>query len=142
MRAAAAFRAAAVLNLLLAAGHTYGFLSLRPPTPEARAVRAAMDDVHFAVGSHSYSFGGFYVGFGLFVAAAFLLLGWLCWTLAGLVRSAPRVVPLIGWPLVVFYAASAILSLVYFALPPVLFSTVIGLALARASWVVRTEGAA
>jgi hypothetical protein len=139
MRAGFAFRSAAILNLFLAAGHTYGFLSLRPPTPEARAVRAAMDDVHFAIGSHSYSFGAFYVGFGLFVTATFLLLGWLCWALGSLSTTTPRMVPFISWPLVAFYAASAILSLLYFALPPVLFSVVIGLSLAWASLNVRAQ---
>jgi len=73
------------------------------------------------------------------VTATFLLLGWLCWALGSLSTTAPRMVPFISWPLVAFYAASAILSLLYFALPPVLFSVVIGLSLAWASLNVRAQ---
>ena len=108
------FRVTAVLILLFAAGHTYGFLTLKPPTPEAAAVRAAMDAVHFTVGPRQYSFGGFYVGFGLFVSMSFLLLAWQSFLLSVLVRRNPALVALIGWPMAIFFAGSTVLSVLWF----------------------------
>ena len=67
MTATLLYRIAAVVLLLFAAGHTFGFLKFQPPTPEGVAVRDAMDNVQFKLGSRSYTYGDFYRGFGLFV---------------------------------------------------------------------------
>ena len=66
------FRIAAVLLFFFALGHTVGFLRFRPATADGRAVLDAMNSVHFRVGSGSFSYGGFYVGFGLFVTSYLL----------------------------------------------------------------------
>jgi hypothetical protein len=79
MRAALWFRATAIALLLMAAGHTYGFLGFRPPTAEGLAVWTSMNQVRFAVGHSTYSYGGFYVGFGLFISAFYLFTAWLAW---------------------------------------------------------------
>jgi hypothetical protein len=50
---------------LFALGHTYGFLSLRTAAAEACTVFNAMNTVHFEFGGWSFSYGGFYRGFGL-----------------------------------------------------------------------------
>ncbi len=60
MSATLLYRIAAFLFILFALGHTYGFLSLRAPSIEARAVFDAMNTVHFEVGGRSFSYGGFY----------------------------------------------------------------------------------
>ena len=43
MTARLAYRIAAAIFVLFALGHTVGFLTLKPPSVEASAVRAAMD---------------------------------------------------------------------------------------------------
>ena len=53
------YRIAAAVFVLFAVGHTLGFLTFKPPTAEAAAVREAMDRAQF-LGAHS--FGRFYVG--------------------------------------------------------------------------------
>jgi len=90
MKATLLFRIAAVLLLLFATGHTIGFLSFTPPTPEGVAVRDAMSNVHFQVRNNSLSYGGFYRGFGLFVTAYLLFSAFLAWQLGSLVVTYPR----------------------------------------------------
>ena len=89
------YRIAAIVFVLFALGHTYGFLSLRPPSEEARAVYAAMNTVHFVVNGRSYTYGGFYRGFGLSCTASMIFSAFLSWHLAGLARSNRR--PLERW---------------------------------------------
>jgi len=72
MKAAVLYRIAAVLLIIFAAGHTVGFLKFRPETPEGRAVFESMNNVQFQIGRGSFSYGGFYTGFGLF-ATLYLL---------------------------------------------------------------------
>jgi hypothetical protein len=51
MSATLLYRIAAFVFVLFAVGHTYGFLSLRPPSAEGRAVYDAMNTVRFEVGA-------------------------------------------------------------------------------------------
>ena len=88
MRAAQWFRAAALILLLFAIGHTYGFLSFRPASEEGLAVWNSMNKVRFAVGHGTASYGEFYVGFGMFITAFYLFCSWLAWTIASMARRA------------------------------------------------------
>ena len=90
MNARVLYRIAAVMFVLFAAGHTFGFLSFQPPTAEALAVRDAMTNVHFQVGHASFSYGGFYTGFGLYVTAYMLFSAYVAWHLSGLAGSLAR----------------------------------------------------
>ena len=87
-KSAILFRIAAILLLLFAAGHTYGFLTLVPPTPEAAAVRSSMDSVTFVIHGKSFSYGGFYLGLGLFISAFYLFLAILSWRLGSMAKRA------------------------------------------------------
>ncbi len=68
MRPALLYRIASVLFVLFALGHTFGFLSFKPPSAEGLAVRDAMNNVHFQIGGANLSYGSFYTGFGLYVS--------------------------------------------------------------------------
>ena len=57
MSATLLYRIAAVVFVLFAFGHTFGFLSFRPPSLEGRAVYDSMNNVHFQVGWESFSYG-------------------------------------------------------------------------------------
>ena len=122
MRAAAWFRAAAVVMLLFAVGHTYGFLAFRPDTAEGRAVWGAMNSVRFSVGSTTFSYGGFYTGFGLFISAFELFCIWLAWTLGSMARSGEMAARRIAWGMFVLQCFGTVLSLRYFSLGPVVLS--------------------
>lgn len=130
MKASAWFRIAAGLLLLFAAGHTLGFLTFKSPTPEGRAVWAAMNNTRIPVGHAIVSYGGFYVGFGWFVTGSMVFLAWLAWLLAGLSREGSLVVTQVAWGMVVFELVSAGLSVRYFSWLPVLFSVVTAVCLA------------
>ncbi len=132
MSATLLYRIAAGVFVLFALGHTYGFLSLRPASPEGRAVYEAMSTVHFEAGGQSASYGNFYRGFGLSCTASMILSAFLCWHLGELARSAPAAIGVLGW---VFFAVQVLavgLSFLYFGLPPMVLSavvaTIVGLA--------------
>jgi hypothetical protein len=137
MKATWLYRIATVLLVLFALGHTFGFLHFRPPTPEGVAVHDAMNNVHFQVRGENLSYGGFYVGFGLFVTAYLLFAAFLAWYLAGLVGTAPRVASTLGWGLFAVQVASLVLSFIYFAGPPTVLSGVLAACLGWAAWIVQ-----
>ena len=119
------FRISAVILLLFAIGHTFGFLTFKPPTEQGLAVREAMANVHFQVGGKIFSYGGFYRGFGLSATVSMLFEGFVCWFLGGLARRHPREVLAIGWALVVQQIVGMVFSLMYFGVPPTIFSAVL-----------------
>ena len=127
MRAAVWFRAAAVLMLLFAVGHTYGFLAFRPDTAEGRAVWEAMNSVRFAAGRATFSYGGFYTGFGLSISAFDLFSAWLAWTLGSMARAGERRARPIGWAMFVLQCVGFALSLRYFSVGPAVLSALAAL---------------
>ena len=132
------FRAAAVLLLIFALGHTVGFLRFVPPSTEGRAVLDAMRSVHFSVGRSSFSYGGFYVGFGLYVTAYLLFSAVLAWQLGGFVTTAPAVVRPIGALLVFVQIVGLVLSWMYFSAAPAAFSALVTLCLGVGTWLAGT----
>jgi hypothetical protein len=135
------FRISAVILLLFAALHTFGFLTFKPPTEQGMAVREAMTSVHFEVGGKIFSYGGFYRGFGLSATISMLFEGFVCWFLGGLVRRSPRDVTAIGWALVVQQIAGMVLSLMYFGGPPTVFAAVLTICIIVATWMASRSGA-
>jgi hypothetical protein len=119
------YRTAAFVFALFALGHTYGFLSLRAPSAEARAVFDTMNTVHFEVGGRSFSYGGFYRGFGLSCTVSMVLSAFLSWHLGELARSAPRAIGPLGWVFFVAQLAGVVLSFLYFGLPPMVLSALV-----------------
>jgi len=116
------FRIASVVFLLFALGHTFGFLSFKPPTAEGLAVRKAMSDVVFKVGGSDLSYGMFYRGFGLSCTVSMLFLAILCWQLGALATIHPRAIAGVAWSLFGVQVVGVVLSVKYFGLPPAIFS--------------------
>jgi len=91
--------------------------------------------VHFEVGGQSFSYGGFYRGFGLSCTVSMLLSAFLSWHLGQLARSAPLRIGLLGWVFFAVQIAGGVLSFLYFGLPPMVLTTlvaaIIGLAAFR-----------
>jgi hypothetical protein len=137
MKATLLYRIAAVLLILFATGHTIGFLRFTPPTPEGVAVRDAMSAVHFQVRNHTYTYGNFYRGFGLFVTAYLLFSAFLAWQLGSLAEKYPQAVRPLGWMLSMVQIASLILSASYFSGAPVISSALVAACLGWAAWRTR-----
>ncbi|MGA3101196.1 MAG: hypothetical protein ABSD61_04980 [Terracidiphilus sp.] len=137
MGATLLYRIAAIIFVLFAVGHTYGFLSLRPASPEGRAVLDAMNKVHFDVGGRSFTYGGFYRGFGLSCTVSLILSAFLCWHLGQLARSNPAAIGALGW---VFFAAQVVgvvLSFRYFGVPPMILSSIVTAIVGVAAFLAR-----
>lgn len=138
MKATLLYRIASVLFILFAAGHTFGFLSFKPPSPEGLAVRDAMNSVHFQVKGSSFTYGEFYTGFGLYATVYLLFSAFLAWHLGDLARSNPQAIGALAWVFVAGQVASLVLSWKYFLLPPAILSALVAACLAWAGWLVRS----
>jgi hypothetical protein len=122
MKGTTLYRIAAVIFLVFALGHTYGFLSLRAPSTEGRAVFDGMNTVQFVVHGRTYSYGGFYRGFGLSCTMSMLFSAFLAWQLGELARSAPRAINATAWAFAAFQLSGVIFSVMYFGPAPAVFS--------------------
>ena len=140
MRPTVLYRIASVLLILFAAGHTLGFLRFKAPSPEGRAVWDAMNTVHFQVARSSFSYAGFYIGFGLFVTVYLLFAAYLAWHLGALGQKDPHAIGFLGWAFFVVQLATLVLSWIYFSAAPVIFSAVVLLCVGWAAWLVNPAG--
>jgi hypothetical protein len=122
MSATILFWIASVVFLLFALGHTFGFLTFKPPTAEGLAVKKAMSDVEFKVGGSSLSYGRLYRGFGLSCTISMLFSAILCWQLGALATVHPRAIAGVAWSLFGVQVVGVAFSVKYFGLPPAIFS--------------------
>jgi hypothetical protein len=134
------FRVTAVLFLLFAAGHTFGFLTFRPPSEEGRNVWTAMNNVHFSVGSSTYSYGNFYLGFGLIITVFQLFEAWLSWVLGSMARRGIAEARTIAFGMIALQIFGLGLSLRYFSAGPALLSGLTAITLAIAAMLMRRTG--
>ena len=139
MKASMLFRIAAVLLLLFAAGHTYGFLTFKPPTEQGLGVRESMDNVHFAVKGSIYSYGEFYRGMGLTVTAYLIFSAFLAWRLASMAVRVPRDARIIGVALILVQLIGLALSSKYFSAPPAIFCAIVAVFLSAGVWLTKTD---
>jgi hypothetical protein len=128
------YRIAAVLFVLFAAGHTFGFLTFKPDTPEGTAVLQSMHDVQFHVGGRSYTYGGFYRGFGLYVTVYLLFSAFLSWQLGQMAMQYPQAAGTIGWAFCAVQAAGLAFSCLYFFPIAAAFSGILAICLGLAAW--------
>jgi hypothetical protein len=140
MNATLLYRIAAVVLVLFAAGHTFGFLNFRPSSAEGVAVYHAMNSVQFEIEGANYSYGNFYRGFGLTVTAYLLFSAFLAWHLGSIAASRPRTIRVLAWVFALVQLACLILSVLYFFLVPALFSSVVVICLVWAAWLLRGTG--
>jgi len=140
MSATILFRIASVVFLLFALGHTFGFLTFKPPTAEGLAVKKAMSDVEFKVGGSSLSYGRFYRGFGLSCTISMLFSAILCWQLGALATVHPRAIAGVAWSLFGVQVLGVALSVKYFGLPPAIFSAALTALLGWAAFLLTHAG--
>jgi len=131
MKASAFYRIAAVLILLMAAGHTSGFPW---SDPKWGVDLGAMRSTHFDILGSSRTYWDFYVGFGLFVTVYLLLAVVLAWQLGGLPAETLATMRGVAWALPLCFAAITVLSWRYFFIIPIVFSAVITVCLIAGAW--------
>jgi hypothetical protein len=141
MTATLLYRIAAVLLILFAAAHTFGSLNFTPPTPEAAAVRDAMNSVHFTVKGNTYSYGNFYKGLILSVTAYLVFLAFLSWHLGSVAAKQPQAIGALGWLFCALKLATMVVAWLYIAAAPAISSAVVGVCLGLAAWRVQNAAA-
>jgi hypothetical protein len=139
MKATLLYRIASVLLVLFALGHTVGFLRFKPPSPEGLAVRDAMNHTHFQLKTGTYSYGDFYIGFGLTATAYLLFSAFLAWHLGKLAKTSPQAIGTLGWVFCMAQVVGMVLSWIYFAPPPVVFFALTALCLGWAARLTQTR---
>jgi hypothetical protein len=134
MKATILFRIIAVIFVLFAVGHTFGFLSFKAPTQEGIAVFEEMNTVHFEVGHKIFSYGGWYRGFGLTATAAMLFEAFLAWRLGGMSKRGSRELKALGWGFFAWQLPGVAMAWIYFGLPPRELSVVVTVLIGAATW--------
>jgi hypothetical protein len=133
MKATVFFRITAVLFLLFAAGHTFGFLSFKAPTQEAQAVFESMNNVHFTAEGKIFSYGGWYRGFGLSATAGMIFEAFLAWYLGTMAKHGAREVKTLGWALFVWQLPGVVMAWIYFGIEPMILSILVSILIAAAT---------
>jgi hypothetical protein len=126
------YRIAAVLLLLFAAGHSFGF---RQNNPEwgADAVLGLMRSVHFDAQGFTRSYWDFFSAFGFFFSVFLVFAAVLAWLLGGLpAETLPRARN-IAWALAICFVAVTALSWRFAFTTPIVFSTLITVCLLAAA---------
>jgi hypothetical protein len=119
------YRISALILLLFAAGHTFGFLTFRAPTMEGRAVWDAMNHVPLPVGGSSFTYGGFYTAFGLDISLYLAFSAFLAWYLSLQAHRSPQAIGMLAWGFVILQLGGLVLSWVYFGPVQVAFGAVV-----------------
>ena len=133
MKASVFYRIAAVLLLLFAAGHTFGF---RQNNPEwgAGAVLELMRSVHFDAMGFTRTYWDFFSAFGFLFSVFLLFAAALAWLLGGLPAETLARVSSIAWALVICFVAVTAVCWRYTFTIPIVFSILVTLCLTAAAW--------
>ena len=93
--------------------------------------------VHFVVKGRSYTYGGFYRGFGLSATVSLIFSAFLSWHLGELARSTPAAIGALGWAFFVAQIAGVVLNFIYFGPAPMVLSALVAIILRTAAWLAR-----
>jgi hypothetical protein len=115
MRAKLPLRLASIVLLLFALGHTVGFLSFRPQSPEALEVLDTMRRVPFDFGGTTVHWIDLYTGFGMTISVSGFVFAILAWRLSTSTAAEAALARVVAWLLCAIQVANIILSLRYFA---------------------------
>jgi hypothetical protein len=124
-----AFTSAAIVMLLMAAGHTAGFLTAAPSNPVEEKLFADMGAVLNPLGlGMSPSVKDIYFGLAFALGVTFAALGVTNLMLAAIPETPDRVLRAAGWVNALWVGAFLILNWVYRVPPPLIFGTILGIA--------------
>lgn len=126
------YRVAAVVLLIFAAGHTFGFRQSDPQWG-VDVLLAAMRSVRFEVQGFNRSYWDLFTAAGFCVGVFYFFAAILAWQLGGL--SAEILANLRGmrWTFAICFVAITIVSCLYLFMLPIVFSVVISVCLISAA---------
>ena len=133
MRARILYRAAAVLLLLFAIGHTLGFRD-SDPTWGIGPVLAAMQSAHFTIQGFTRTYWDFFVGIGFTVSVLVLFAAVLAWQLGGLPDETLALLRPTAWCFAGCFAVVTVLSATYLFWIPITMSALVTVCLSAAAW--------
>ena len=133
MKASLFYRIAAVLLLLFAAGHTFGFRDADPKWG-IDAMLGSMKSIHFDLMGSNRTYWDLFEGAGFTVGVLYLFAAILAWQLGSLPAATLANMRLALWSFALCFAAIAILSLRYLFIIPIACSSLITLCLTAAAW--------
>ena len=133
MKASIFYRVAAVLLLLFAAAHLFGFRQSDPKWG-VDALLGSMRSIHFDVGGFSRTYWDLFLAAGFSDGVFFLFSAILAWQLGGLSTDTLARMRGTAWAFALCFAAITLLSWRYLFLPPFVFSLVITVCLTSAAW--------
>src|SRR5215470_3588527 len=133
MKASVFYRIAAVLLLLFAVAHTFGFRQSDPQWG-VDALLASMRSIRFDVQGSSRTYWDLFVAAGFSVGVFYLFSAILAWLLGGLPAETLGRMRGIAWAFALCFAAITVVSWRYLFILPVVFSIVIAACLIAAAW--------
>src|SRR5262245_39547655 len=140
MTASVAYRIAAVLPVLLAAGHTIGFRQSDPQWG-IDGLLSSMRTLHFDMDGFVRTYWDLFVAAGFSVGVFYLFAAILAWQLGGLPAATLARMRGTTWAFALSFAAITALSWKYLFIIPVAFSLAITVCLTAAAWLSAKQGA-
>lgn len=138
MKVSLFYRIAAVLLLLLAAGHTLGFREVDPAW-KVDAMLDTMRSTHFDIQGFNRTYWDLFLAAGFTVGVLYLVAAIVTWQLAGLPAETLRVIRPTRWALALGFAAITALSWKYLFAIPLALSALIAACLTAAAWLSPTK---
>ena len=136
MTAALLYRIASVVLVLYALGHTVGFSHIDPRWGIDAAINELRTKQIVIQGSRRTYFG-FVLGFGYFCTTLMLFTALLAWELGGLPPATLAAMPVITWGFALSYLAATLVTVRYFFVAPITFSSLVTICLTLAAWLSR-----
>jgi len=133
VKASLLYRAAAVLLLLFAVGHTLGFRQ-SDPTWGVDSLLGLMRSIHFDLQGFRRTYWDLFVAAGFSVGVLYLFAAVLAWQLGGLPADTLAGMRTTVWALALSFAAITVVSWAYLFTLPIVLSLVITLCLTAAAW--------
>lgn len=132
MRPAILYRAAAVLLLLFALGHTLGFRD-SDPAWGIGPVLTAMQSTHFTFQGFTRTYWDFFVGAGFTVGVFYLFAAVLAWQLGGLPAATLGRLRVTAWGFAGCFAAVTVVSVRHLFWIPIVMSALVTVCLSAAA---------
>ena len=139
MKASVFYRIAAVLLLLFAAGHTFGFRQ-SDPAWGVDALLSSMRSIHFSVQGFDRTYWDLFLAAGFSVGLFYVFAAVLAWQLGGLPPATLALMRPLAWAFALCFAAITVVSWRYLFILPIAFSIVITLCLTAAAWLSAKQG--
>jgi hypothetical protein len=133
MKASLIYRVAAVLLLLFAIGHTFGFRQSDPQWG-VDALVASMRSIHFDVQGFHRTYWDLFEAAGFSVGIFYVFAAILAWQLGGLPAETLARMRGIAWTFAICFAALTFVSWRYLFILPIVFAGGITVCLLAAAW--------